>query len=200
MILEFLKTVAEAYRSPRRSARRMLDRAPSMADCALMVVLATLVQAMFGAVVDMALGDGGTSMSALGARMTEVALNFFMFAVLTAGAFALGRRFGGRAQPADMARVVAWHLLVTAFLAPLNLLGIHAITEASPEGGASALALLAPISVGLSIWLFAAFVAEAHGFRRIGAVVAATVAGFIALGFAMMILVTLFSLAPPTPA
>ena len=197
MILEFLKSVFGACRSPRRSARAMLDRAPSIADCALMVVLATLVQAMFGAVVDMALGENGASMSALGARMTEVALNFFMFAVLTAGAYGLGRRFGGKAQPADMARVVAWHLLVTAFLAPLNLLGIHAITSASPEEGASAFALLAPISVGLSIWLFAAFVAEAHGFRRIGVVVVATVAGFIALGFVTMILASAFSLAPP---
>ncbi|SFH82700.1 YIP1 family protein [Albimonas pacifica] len=197
MILEFLKTVAMAYRAPRRSARAMLDRAPSMTDCALMVVLATLVQAMFGAVVDLAMGGDGPSMSALGARMTEVALNFFMFAVLTAGAYWLGRRFGGKAQPADMARVVAWHLLVTAFLAPLNLLGIHAITSANPEDGASALALLAPVSVGLSIWLFAAFVAEAHGFRRVGLVAVATVGGFIALGFATMILATLFSLAPP---
>ncbi len=197
MILEFLKSVAMAYRAPRRSARAMLDRAPSMTDCALMVVLATLVQAMFGAVVDLAMGGDGPSMSALGARMIEVALNFFMFAVLTAGAFALGRRFGGRAQPADMARVVAWHLLVTAFLAPLNLLGIHALTSASPEDGASALALLAPISVGLSIWLFAAFVAEAHGFRRVGLVAVATVGGFIALGFMTMILASVFSLAPP---
>ena len=73
MILEFLKTVAMAYRAPRRSARAMLDRAPSMTDCALMVVLATLVQAIFGTLVDLALSGDGPSMSALGARMTEMA-------------------------------------------------------------------------------------------------------------------------------
>lgn len=194
MIGSFLQNLFEAYRSPRVSARRMLDRAPSMIDCALMVVLATVIQAFCGEVVALFFGRGDPSMTGLGERMAELALQFFMFVLLTAGAYAIGRRFGGRATPVAMAQVIAWHYLATAFLAPLNLIGVYSIGK---EGSVSPLFLLAPISLGISIWMFAAFVAEAHEFRRIGGVIAASVAGFVALGFVTMIVVSMFTVTPP---
>ena len=56
-----------------------------------------------------------------------------------------------------------------------------------------------PHSISISIWIFASFVAEAHGFRKLGGVIAASVAGFIALGIFTMVLASAFSGALPPP-
>ncbi|MGM0585419.1 MAG: YIP1 family protein [Pseudomonadota bacterium] len=198
MIRDFLLNVLDAYRAPRRSARWILERMPSMPDCLLMVVLAFAIQSLFGLLVARIPGGEGASPAdgGLSMRLTELVLQLVLYAALTAGAYAIGRRFGGQAGPDQIAAVVAWHYLVTAFLAPLNLLGARAMTE---EGTVSPLFLLIPLSVGISIWIFASFVAEAHGFRKLGGVVAASVAGFIALGIFTMVLASAFTGAPPPP-
>lgn len=195
MIRAFLQNLAEAYSTPRQSARRMLTADPSMPDCALMVVLSFLVQSVFGVAAGLIAGDA-PGFAALGARLSELALQFVLFAALTAGAYAVGRRFGGRASPQQMAQVIGWHYLATAFLAPFNLIGASAMGDMTTGEGPGALFLLIPLSLGVSIWMFAAFVAEAHGFKRMGGVVAASVAGFLALGMLTMVLVSVFALGP----
>lgn len=199
MIGTFLQNVFDAYRAPRRSARWILERRPSIPDCLLMVVLAFAVQSGFAVLIGQlpAPEDGAAPAPALGMRLLELLLQLVLYAVLTAGAYAIGRRFGGEAGPEQIAAVVAWHYLVTAFLAPLNLLGARAM---GPEGAVSPLFLLIPLSVGISIWLFASFVAEAHGFRKLGGVIAASVAGFVALGLFTMVLASAFSGALPAPS
>lgn len=198
MIRDFLLNVLDAYRAPRRSARWILERAPSMPDCLLMVVLAFAIQSLFGLLVARVAGGEGASPAdgGLGMRLTELVLQLVLYAALTAGAYAIGRRFGGQAGPDQIAAVIAWHYLVTAFLAPLNLLGARSMTQ---EGTVSPLFLLIPLSVGISIWIFASFVAEAHGFRKLGGVIAASVAGFIALGIFTMVLASAFTGALPPP-
>lgn len=193
MIASFVQNVLGAYTAPRASARWMLERQPSMQDCLLMVVLAFALQSLFSVLIAQlpeAAGGPGPGDAGLGMRLTELLLQLVLYAVLTAGAYAIGRRFGGEARPDQIAAVVAWHYLVTAFLAPLNLLGARSM---GPEGEVSALFLLIPFSVGLSIWVFANFVAEAHGFRKLGGVIAVSVAGFIALGIFTMVLASAFS-------
>ncbi len=194
MIGTFISNVFGAYSDPRGSARRMLSLSPSMGDCALMVLLAFAIQSLFGVLLGLAggidLADEGIG---IGRRVSELALQFLLFGVLTLGAFLIGRRFGGRATPQQLAQVIAWHYLVTAFLAPVNLIGAQSMAG----GGVGLLFLLVPLSLGLSIWIFSAFVAEAHGFRRLGPVVLASVAGFVALGIFTMLIISLFVGAPP---
>jgi hypothetical protein len=189
MIGTFLTHILEAYRAPRRSARWILERGPSMTDCLLMVVLAFAIQSVLALLVGRlpAPVEGAAAPGAadLGMRLAELMLQLVIYAVLTAGAFAVGRRFGGEARTDEVAAVVAWHYVVTAFLAPLNLIGARAM---GPEGTVSPLFLLIPLSVAISIWVFASFIAEAHGFRRLGGVIAASVAGFLALGIFTMVL------------
>ncbi len=191
MIGSFVANLVGAYTDPRASARRMLALSPSMGDSALMVLLAFAIQSLFGILLGMA---GEAELAGFGRRISELALQFLLFAVLTMGAWLVGRRFGGRATPQSLAQVIAWHYLATSFLAPVNLIGAQAMTEG---GGAGILFLLVPVSLGLSIWIFAAFVAEAHGFRRLGPVVLASIAGFVALGIFTMFIISLFVGAPP---
>lgn len=114
-----------------------------------------------------------------------------LFFALTFGAHAVGARFGGVASREEIAAVVAWHSLVTAFLAPFNVLGLGAATPDAnlPE----AFVLFAPFSVGVSIWLFAQYIAEAHRFTRIAPVIGVTLLGFIVLGFVALLISALLT-------
>ena len=186
----FAANVLEAYYAPRASARRIIAAGPDPQECFLMVVLAFAVQALVGDAW-LLMVEGGR-LPGLGARAFEFMLQVLLFVILVAGVHGIGRRFGGTANQPEVAAVVAWHYLVTAFLAPLNVIGMSAVDS---EGAGPAF-LLTPISVAISIWLFASFVAEAHGFRRIGGVILASVGGFAALGFLAMLAFGLFAGAP----
>lgn len=190
MIQAFVANLIEAYAAPRLSARRMMTLAPGPQECFLMVVLAFAVQAIVGDVWSLAFGDG--RVPGFTARGAEFMLQLLLFVILVAGVHGIGRRFGGTASQPEVAAVVAWHYLATAFLAPLNVVGMSAVDE----DGAGLAFLLTPISVVLSIWIFASFVAEAHGFRRLGGVILASVGGFAALGFLAMLALGLFAGAP----
>lgn len=191
MLQAFAENLIEAYRDPRHSARRIMAIAPRPEECLLMVVFAFAVQAFVGDLWALSFGDGETA--GLGARGAELVLQVLLYLILVTGVHGVGKRFGGTAEPREVGAVVAWHYLVTAFLAPLNVLGMSAVTG---EGAGIAF-LLVPLSVGLSIWLFAAFVAEAHGFRKLGGVILASIGGFAALGFLAMLVLGLFAGPPP---
>ena len=210
MILNFLANLALALRRPRLSARWMLDRAPAAQDCALIVLLSGLVQVVFVEAASMivAAARGPADASALeafaGGDETGLSLASIMFqlaetgvvaAVMTAAAWAIGARFGGRASLIETGRVVAWYSLVAACLAPLHLLGFSAVDMEAGE--VSILFLLAPLAAGLQIWIFAAFVAEAHGFAKLGGVIVVTIAGMLALGFLSLMLVSMLAGGPP---
>lgn len=187
MIRAFVENLLEAFRDPRESARRIIAKRMGMADCLLMVVLAFAVQGLLAGVLS--LGDGREG-PGLGARAAELGLQVVLYLVLATAVHRVGARFGGHAGPEASAAVVAWHYLVTAFLAPLNVIGMRSVGS---EGALGLGFLLVPLSVGLSIWLFASFVAEAHGFRKLGPVIAVSVGGFMALGLITMTFLALVS-------
>lgn len=192
MFQAFAANLIEAFSAPRTSARRIISVAPSMRDCLLMVVLAWALQSIVGeafALIDPVSIDSARASATIGQRFGELVVQLILFLVLASGVFAVGQRFGGAATRNEVAAVVAWHTLVTSFLAPFNVIGMRAVDPAQNEAGAAF--LLVPLSVGFSIWLFASFVAEAHGFRKIGGVIAVTIGGFIVLGLIAMILLRL---------
>lgn len=185
MMQAFVENLIEAFRTPRTSARRMIALAPNLRDCLLMVVLAFAIQGLLSGLLS------GPSAGGIAARFAELGLQLALFFLIVIGAHRIGARFGGKATPEQIGPVVAWHYLVTSFLAPLNVLGMRAV---NPEtGSAGILFLLVPFSVGLSIWLLASFLAEAHGFQRLGPVIMATVAGFLGLGLITMIFLGIVS-------
>ncbi|MFT6776034.1 MAG: hypothetical protein ACJA1L_003758 [Paracoccaceae bacterium] len=177
MFAALIANIIDAFRSPRASARAMMARNPSFEDAALMVVLAFAVQGAAGTLVT-AMVTGELSPFNPGLMIGELGMQMLSFGALTIGAHEIGAKVGGKATRRQIAGLVGWHSVVTAAFSPLQFLGVHAAI--SGQGGP--LFLLAPLSVGVSIWLFAAFIAEAHRFSRIGPVIAATVAGFVFLG------------------
>ncbi|SET59656.1 YIP1 family protein [Oceanicella actignis] len=184
MINDFLLNLRDAYLRPRESARRIIAAAPDMSACVLMVTLGYLIQSVLSGLT-FALAGLPPAPAGLAARALELLAQLFMFALLAQGAYALGARFGGRGARMQVAAAVAWHSLATSALAPATALGMAA---ARPEAGLpEGLALLLPFSVGVSIWMFAQFVAEAHGFTRLAPVIGATLVGFIALGFVALV-------------
>ena len=191
MIQAFAENLLEAYRDPRASARRIMAARPNPQECFLMVIGAFAIQAFVGDAWALSFGAG--EVAGLTARGAELMLQVLLYVVLVAGVHGIGKRFGGAADQPAVAAVVAWHYLATAFLAPLNVIGMSAVSES----GTGVAFFLVPISVVLSIWIFASFVAEAHGFRRIGGVILASVGGFAALGVVAVLVMSPFGVAPP---
>lgn len=187
MIAHFFANVAEAFTSPRSSARALLTRAPDMQHAALMTVLAFALHVVAGNLVSLFL-DGGFPDANPVMRVMNLALQFLQFFVLTFGAFAVCKKFGGKASRVQIAAVTAWHSVVNAFLSPAQLVALRSV--ATPE--ASGLLLLLPITLGISVWIYSSFLAEANGFKKLGPVVIGVILGFVVLGALLQVLLGLF--------
>jgi hypothetical protein len=151
-----------------------------------MVILGVAVHAIIADVLALAV----PSLAPLGAvgvgvRAAEMGIQVAIFFLLSGAAFGLGRQFGGTGTLPDLRKMIAWHALSTSFLAPFNAIGMSGLT---PDGQPGATFPLVLISVGVSIWIFASFIAEAHGFKKIGGVIGATIMGFMLFGMVAMML------------
>lgn len=177
MFPNLIANVIDAFRNPRASARTMMARTPDFADAGLMIVFAYLVEVLAWISVT-AVIEGGFPPFSIAMRVGELGLQLLTFTAMTYAAHQLGLRAGGKATRIQIAGLIGWHSVVVASFSPLKVLGVHA----AMTGQGGFLFVLAPISVGVTIWLFASFIAEAHGFKRLGPVVAATVAGYVLLG------------------
>lgn len=187
------ENVVEAFTAPRLSARRIMAIRPSFQDCLLMAVLAFAVQAITGELGARLLSGG--SGPGPGARVAELAVQLAIFLMLSWGVYDVGRRFGGEGSREDCMAVVAWHVFATAFLAPFTLLGMNAVSEDGVVPGV--FFFFAPLTVVVSVWMFASFVAEAHGFQRLAPVVFASIAGFFIAGVIAFILLGVVVGGPP---
>jgi hypothetical protein len=187
VIANFAANILEALTAPRRSARKILRAEVSLSDCVLMVILGVAVHGIVSsglALIDPSLASMGGA--GLGVRLAEIGVQIVMFFLLSGAAFTVGVRFGGKGSLPELRSVVAWHALATGFLAPLNVIGMSGVT---PEGGNPGIGfLLVMVSVGVSVWVFASFIAEAHGFKNIGGVIGVTVMGFMLFGLVAMML------------
>ncbi len=116
--------------------------------------------------------------------LETVGIQFLVFAGVATMTFFVGAQFGGRASFNDCLAVVGWHTLATA---PLEI-ALIAVIAALPEADAGAAPLLAMGLFVYILYLFAAFVAEAHGFKQVGTVMAAAFGIGLGVAFVTVLL------------
>lgn len=172
---EFLSLVTAGLAQPRPIARRIIDMRPSQQDRLAMVALGGAVQGALWALAtvlapSLALGLQG--------HLMMIAVTFVNYALTTALALFVGRRFGGQGDPEQVAAAIAWHIILVAALTPLQALSVAG-------GGVMVLLFYA----ALNVWLLAACVAEAHRFESTAKVAASAVGLFLALGIVISLLV-----------
>lgn len=181
MFAVLIANIIDAYRNPRASARALLSRRPTLRDAVLMVLLAFAIEGVFGIVISFAY-DGAFPPTLPGAQLMRLLLVLFAFGLAATLAHVVGGWFGGKATLTQIAAVISWHAVVLTAISPISFLMVMAAQSGS--GGAVTPVLLLVV-VGVSIWLFASFIAEAHGFASVLPVIGVTFAA--ALGVAMII-------------
>ena len=159
--------------SPRPVAASVMARRPGFRGAVQMVLFAYLVEAFFTAAVPGLRGplDFGALVTL---HVQSFGLKLFLFLATSWIATRFGRLVGGTGDFQRVAAAVGWGFVLQAMLAPAVAIALSTI---SPERvpPAAVLAVLAAGVIGL--WLLAACIAEAHGFRSTVAV-AAVLIGF----------------------
>lgn len=174
MIGSALAHIAEGVLRPRASVERLLARNPSIADAALMVVLAYCVQGILMLLVP------GLREGLLAMGLVE---HLFWVLLAVAGTFLLGflihivgRAFGGVASRQQSLVVAAWHSLVMSLLLPVFLAGAMQIEGEEAPPGALLLILLYGAAL---LWLLASYIAAAHQFRSAWSVASVLIGALI---------------------
>lgn len=197
-----LSRMAEAYADPRKSARRIINAAPTPGEVLTMVFAGVTIgiAAELAAALMMGVGaepvpspdtadPGAVEAPAGPTRLstgTFVGFNFAIglaqFFLVTWLATVIGNKAGGAGARGEIAAVVGWHALAQA---PFAVLGA-ALSIAA--GGSDALAFVFLIKIGLTFYLFymmAAFIAEAHRFNSTAKVLTAMIG--LVFGFALVL-------------
>jgi hypothetical protein len=196
----FLDLLTLGLVRPRLAVRRVLDARPGGGDRLALVALAAALQGLLWTVAGLAAPSlfGGALAGGIGlpGHLALAAVLFVNFALTSLGAYVIGRRCGGTGGLTEVATAIAWHSVLGAALTPLQAMAFlgGGAPGAPPLGGAmtGASALSVMLYGGLNLWLLAACVAEAHGFRSTARVAGVTLAAFVAVGLALgLILSTL---------
>jgi hypothetical protein len=182
---DLLAIIAESILTPRQSVRRFLDRGPHGIDAiAGLVLLAYVVQALASLIVPGARGP--TAGPVLAWHIAGLIFHAILFLLSAALVFGVGRLFGGTARMETCAAGMAWYGFVTSFLTPFVLLGWVQAMQGGATGFTSLL-LFGASAIGM--WVLAGFVAEMHGFRSTGLVIAALVGFLVLSSFALVALI-----------
>lgn len=192
MIADFARQIAQGYAAPRASARGILSAGLTVPDAVLIAVLAYIVEAISQILVPGARMDEETdALSRHGIGLiTQIGI-LFAIAGLVSG---FGRAAGGTGTYAQSLVIVAWHALVTSFLAPVALYAvvqIQGVDFQDPDatiGSGPLLALL--LFAGMWLWLLASYISELHGFKNIAGVMGAVVVISMAASLLMGIVVS----------
>lgn len=174
-VTRLLDLAARGVFEPRQTARIVIDARPSGVERLMMVLLAAVAQsAVWVAVLLIAPGllPEGARFGFAGHGMLA-ALALANYIIVTGVATALGRALGGKGDRDAVASAVAWQMLVTVALAPLQALAM--------SGGALA-GLGAIVYLAGSVWILASCIAEAHRFARTGPVAMTVIGAMMALG------------------
>ena len=190
MLADFLAALRIGFINPRASARAFLASEAGLREAAYLTLLAFCITGLTSAVMAQALG-ATSALSGPEGLSIQLGLHFFQLLAMSVAAHELGAKFGGRATRAQMAVLSGWHLVLQSLIAPVQTLALRA----AQTGDGSVLALLLPLSVGLLIWIYACFVAEAHGFARLGPILAATFAGFMLIGWVGLAVLNMLQIA-----
>lgn len=176
MFAAFIANVIEAYGNPRASARRLLSRRPTMQDAFAMLALTAVISQIFAAALGLLSGPSAPT-TGFGGFIASMVMLLIAFGVMTALAYLIGARFGGKGSVRDIAAVIAWHGLATQAMAPVTLMGL----EALKDGRIGLMVVMLLVTLAVSLWMFAAFIAEAHRFARVGPVIGVTLAASVAI-------------------
>ncbi len=182
-----IENVIGGYMHPRASVRRIMSGAYGVQEILLLVLLAFVVRQIMVILIPIEVaGDGPAGLGAYIGRMVGALISF---GIITTLICYVGRVFGGTGDFRQSALVVAWYDVVTSVTSPFvelaarqNLAAMQSLAQ-NPDVAvelSDSAAMIALIGGALLIWLYAAFIAELHGFKRTFSV--------LAVLFAMMIL------------
>lgn len=183
--------LADSLRRPRVAARRILDARPAPAFIVEAALLVTTVGILLGSVALRLSVDGVDMVSAtvLANPLLGAAIQLAAMALIVLLTARIGRLFGGTGGVWDAAALIVW---LNAVLVLVQAAQIVALLLAPPA--ASVLAILAIV---WSLWAYASFVAELHGFRHPLMVLGAAILTLIMLFFATSMLAAMLGLTGP---
>lgn len=195
VLRSFLERLTLGLVRPRLVARALIDARPDGRERLLLVGLGAAMQGMFwgfvGVIAPGAMGGAMAGGLGLFGQLGLASLAFVNYVLVAMLAYFIGRAFGGTGKPSDVAAAVAWHSVLSAALTPVQAmifrpqLPLDGAAGVGPGGGSI---LMLGFYIGYNLWLLGSCIAEAHGFRSTGRVVAATVAVAISIGMALTLL------------
>ena len=183
MIGAVVENMIGGFLHPRASVRRLLAGEHGLDAAIAMVLLAFLVRQILLVITP---GARPEELSAIpvGWYFSQLVQLLFVFALLSAVVYAVGRMFDGKGTFHQSGLVIAWYLLVTSVIDPFALVAWMQVSEAAraaEAGGAEAVNIPAGAMLGLiacliiATWLFASYVAELHRFASTWSVLGAVV-------------------------
>jgi hypothetical protein len=182
--------VIDSLRRPRLAARRVLDAGLSGATVIEAALLVTCAGIVLGYLALRASPDGVdvVSTAILAHPLLGAAAQLAAMAVVIFLTVQIGRLFGGRGELWGAAALIVW---------------LNAMLVLVQAGQVVALALLPPLAAVLAIvatvwtlWAYANFIAELHGFRSPAIVLGATVLTGMMLFFATAMLLAILGFTP----
>ena len=185
--------IRDSLSRPRAAMRVVLDFGmPAAILWQVLVLIAVLGDlVVWGGLAVTAEGRALLASNALPGPIVLGALQLGLLAAMAFGIDRIGRAFGGRGGFAGAVAVVVW-LQIVMFALQLGQLVLYLL--APPVADLLGLALFA-----VMFWLLANFIAELHGFRRIGTVFAGVVLTLIAAVILLSILLFALGVTVPGP-
>lgn len=195
-----IERMVEAYAAPQRSAQRILTRAPGLGDSVVMALAGIVLSLCMIKLVEVGSGVTiGEAMLELArhvwpdeqieapapidqpawpvALIVDIGSHLALSSIFVLIATGFGRLVGGGGGFAAVAAVVAWWILATA---PSQIVQSGLLIWTGLTASALAAVLLLATQLYL-LYMFAAFLAQAHGFRSPLSVMLALLVGGLAL-------------------
>lgn len=184
LIRQFLDLLTRGIVAPRATVRQVIDLRPDMQQRLMLLGLAAALQGMLWAVTSLLTQGSGIG---FGGHLRLAVQVFVNYAITATVAFHLGRRFGGRGSPTEVATAVAWHAMLTAALTPLLVVAVGGVAPQAGLSGGAAFLILG--YAGFNIWLLGCCIAEAHGFASAARVAAAAFGLTVAVGTVLLLVI-----------
>lgn len=180
MLIQLVSRLAEAYRRPRISVRTILDREPSRAEAFSMALAGALLVVLFSRFLEIALGVTAEEISGQlqgvppeqieqvaafansgPGLILEVLLQIVLMLFAALLGWRIGAMAGGRGGFSEVLAAMCW---LTLAVAPLRIIGAAVLLS-----NGSNPALFGLVGLLIMMWMlymFSAFLAEAHGFNN----------------------------------
>lgn len=161
MLQELVKSVIDSFVAPRAAARRVMDNVTDFQGVAIIFGLSFTLSAIVLLLKSISSDAASENIAGMGGYIpfviNNLIVNAVMFAITCGAVYGIGRFFGGVGSLLNVAAIIAWHSLILVVFSPF--ISIEALTS---ESGSS---LLMIFLIFFALWIFANFIAEAHGFQ-----------------------------------